>query len=199
MDEAISDFLSIPSSNWAIGTTTQAEAVIKRESRLRELNFSLQRANEVLREHGAGSIRFIPFDCQYHIGTAVKTRFGMGIITRFRSSDGIYEVSLCFDSDKQKFIRAYMIASELSLVSQKGAKGLLTSIALPNMKDSKTRLRPSNNINGAMIWSPYGLATVLYHRPTDDCMVVKTSWGATCYLRRKGKFSYVILSLKLQI
>ena len=198
MMEARADFLSIPFSSWVIGVNSQIEALNKREMRLREINYSLNRANLVLVDEGSEPVCRLPFNCQYPIGTAIRTRFGMGIVTGFRSTDGFYQISLNFDLDTQKFTtKAYMIAADLSPVYQKGAKGLLISIAVPNMKDSKTRLKPGNNIAGSMVWSPYGVATVLFHRSSDDCMVVKTKWGATAYLRRKGNTCYKIMEIKL--
>ena len=194
MIEARSDFISIPLSSWIIGVNSQAEAFNKRELRLRELNYSLKKANVILQGQGSEAVSLILFTCQFSLGTAVRTRFGMGIVTSFRAYDGIYQISLNFDPNTQKFMTAYMIAAELSPIYNKGAKGLLTSIAVPNMKDSKSRLKLSNNIVGAVVWSPYGLATVLYHRPIDDCIVVKLRWGATAYLRRKGKLNYCYLT-----
>ena len=187
MVEARADFLSIPISSWMIGVNSQVEALNKRELRQRELNYSLMKANVTVKEQGSVVVSQLPFSCLYPIGSAVRTRFGMGIVTGFRVFDGFYQISLNFDLDTQKFLtKAYMIAAELSPVFQKGAKALLTSIAVPNMRDSRTRLKPGNHIVGAMVWSPYGLATVLFHRQSDDTIVVKMKWGATAYLRRKG-------------
>ena len=64
----------------------------KKELRLRELNVDIERGNAILTGMGIEAVPLLHHECRHHIGSVVNTMFGEGIITGFRSSDGIYEV-----------------------------------------------------------------------------------------------------------
>jgi hypothetical protein len=65
---------------------------VKREMRIRELNASLVKGNEILLKNGADKVGLVEFPQIYKNGQIVSTAFGMGKIQSFRSTDGIYEV-----------------------------------------------------------------------------------------------------------
>lgn len=186
MVESVADFGAIPMGSWLIGQANMAAAIMLQELRIREINGSLAAANRVLERDGVSAVPPMLFRRRFLRGAPVRTRMGYGIVEGFRSGDGVYEVVLRYAATGSKrLVVAYMIAAELTLVSSKDAKGLLASIAVPPMKDSRTRLRPSTAIVGAEVWTPYGLGIVLYHRARDDVVAVKSRWGSTMYLQRK--------------
>ena len=71
----------------------------KRELRLRELNVDLVRGNVILNALGLETVPLLQYECRHHIGSVVNTLFGEGIITGFRSTDGIYEVVVGWNND----------------------------------------------------------------------------------------------------
>jgi len=75
----------------------------KKELRIRELNVDIERGNAILTSGLAKeAVPLLYHECRHHIGSAVKTLFGEGIITGFRASDGIYEITVggWFDSNQ---------------------------------------------------------------------------------------------------
>jgi hypothetical protein len=79
---------------------TQAER--KRELRLREINNDLERGNTILRGLRLREVEYLSFSCRYNVGTSVSTMFGEGVITGFRSEDGVYEVLVGWEGDPQE-------------------------------------------------------------------------------------------------
>jgi hypothetical protein len=75
-------------------STAQTNGERKKELRLRELNVDIERGNAILTGIGIEAVPLLHHDCRHHIGSVVNTMFGEGIITGFRSSDGIYEVQV---------------------------------------------------------------------------------------------------------
>ena len=85
-----------------------------REKRVRELNRSLVKGNAVLAAGGFGSVRLLKFTARFAAGSPVVTLLGTGIVTRFRPTDGMYEVSLQWDSSgEMPPIRAYLTGAAL--------------------------------------------------------------------------------------
>jgi hypothetical protein len=86
--------------------TTTAAAIVqaerKRELRLREINNDLEKGNAVLRRLKLPQVDYLAFPCRYSVGTSVVTMFGAGIITNFRSDDGIYEVQIGWESNQEE-------------------------------------------------------------------------------------------------
>ena len=54
--------------------------------------------NAVLSREGFGPVRMLKFTSRFAIGTPVATLLGNGVVTRFRPSDGIYEVMFQWDA-----------------------------------------------------------------------------------------------------
>lgn len=75
-------------------STAQINGERKKELRLRELNVDIVRGNALLTDMGIEAVPLLHHECRHHIGSVVNTMFGEGIITGFRSSDGIYEVKV---------------------------------------------------------------------------------------------------------
>ena len=85
-----------------------------REKRVRELNRSLVKGNAVLAAGGFGSVRLLKFTARFAAGSPVVTLLGTGIVTRFRPTDGMYEVSLQWDSSgEMPPIKAYLTGAAL--------------------------------------------------------------------------------------
>ena len=75
-------------------STAQTNGERKKELRLRELNVDIERGNAILTGIGIEAVPLLHHECRHHIGSVVNTMFGEGIITGFRSFDGIYEVQV---------------------------------------------------------------------------------------------------------
>lgn len=87
----------------------------KRTSWLRELNSAIRRGNEVLLTGGLQEVPQMKYTQTLPIGTAVKTAYGKGIVTRFRSTDGVSEVLIQWDSSgSMPPIKAYLQGSAMS-------------------------------------------------------------------------------------
>ena len=85
-----------------------------RDQQLRGLNRSLAKANAVLSHEGFAPVRLLKFTPRCALGLPVSTMFGAGIVTRFRPSDGIYEVLVQWDTTgRQSPIKAYLTATAL--------------------------------------------------------------------------------------
>jgi hypothetical protein len=87
-----------------INTTAAAvvQAERKRELRLREINNDIEKGNALLRSLKLPQVDYLAFPCRYSVGTSVVTMFGAGIITNFRSEDGIYEVQIGWESNQEE-------------------------------------------------------------------------------------------------
>eukprot|EP00598_Pedospumella_elongata_P009918 CAMPEP_0185006840 /NCGR_PEP_ID=MMETSP1098-20130426/85668_1 /TAXON_ID=89044 /ORGANISM="Spumella elongata, Strain CCAP 955/1" /LENGTH=856 /DNA_ID=CAMNT_0027535075 /DNA_START=328 /DNA_END=2895 /DNA_ORIENTATION=+ len=83
--------------------TEAVNAERKRELRLREINNDLHRGNQIIFDLGLPPVEYLEYTCRYSVGTSVLTMFGEGIITNFRSTDGIYEVLIGWSSKEEEF------------------------------------------------------------------------------------------------
>jgi len=82
--------------------TEAVNAERKRELRLREINKDLHRGNVVVTQLDMEAVEYLEYTCRYSVGTSVLTMFGEGIITNFRSTDGIYEVLIGWSSKEEE-------------------------------------------------------------------------------------------------
>lgn len=84
---------------------------LKRELRIRELNFSIEHGNKLLsqldyRHPGKiDPVDVISFPELYKAGSVVSTPFGVGVIRTFRSCDGMYEVLI----DQTSLLRSKIV------------------------------------------------------------------------------------------
>jgi hypothetical protein len=81
--------------------TDMVNAERKRELRMREINKDIDRGNVELQKLGMELVNLLEFPCRYNVGTSVSTIFGEGIVTNFRSWDGIYEIVIGWDSKEE--------------------------------------------------------------------------------------------------
>eukprot|EP00606_Chrysophyceae_sp_TOSAG23-5_P000151 GSChrysophyteH2.ASY1.ANO1.676.1 assembled CDS len=154
MVETLYDFALIPKEAWA---STQDTV----DARMRELNSSLYEANKILAKNNVNLVKLMRFRCRFPNGSLVKTFMGTGVVTRFRDSDGIYEVLIQWDkSGIQPPVKAFLQG---------------------HIKDPSDRLCDSR---GAVAWTPYGLGVVEDFRESDDMVIVKLHWGATSNISR---------------
>jgi hypothetical protein len=78
-------------------TGTVHNQELKIDARMRELNLSIYQANKVLIKEGLSPVKLMRFKSRFLNGSLVKTFMGNGVVTRFRDSDGVYEVLLQWD------------------------------------------------------------------------------------------------------
>ena len=65
----------------------------------------------MLSREGFGPVRLLKFTSRFANGTPVSTLFGKGVVTRFRPSDGIYEVLFQWDvTGVRPPVRTYLTA-----------------------------------------------------------------------------------------
>lgn len=87
----------------------------KRDCRIRELNVSITKGNEILEANGLSVISKIKYTIRFPIGSVVKTLLGLGIVINFRSTDGFYEVLFQWDETGiKKPIQAFLQGHTLS-------------------------------------------------------------------------------------
>ena len=109
-----------------------------RDQQLRGLNRSLAKGNVVLSHEGFAPVRLLKFTPRCALGLPVATMFGSGIVTRFRPSDGIYEVLIQWDTTgRQSPIKAYLTATAL-LSTPSTPNPLVPSLTKPSTKASTT-------------------------------------------------------------
>lgn len=90
---------------------------LKVDARMRELNLSLYRANKLLSSEGISPVKLMRFTCRFAVGSLVRTFIGTGVVTRFRSNDGVYEVLLQWDATGIKPpVKAFLQGSAMKLV-----------------------------------------------------------------------------------
>ena len=202
MVESLTDFNAITIGSWCLGLHSSNQlqlALSRKERQIRLINTSMLAANVILKQNNVPEVPLLRFAIRYPIGTPVSCRMGLGIVHSFRSGDGIYEVLLHFSADGKARARGYFIGEALTLVTTRGPKNLLLSIAPVAYRDPKTRAKSvttlsssshaSNPLMNALLWTPYGIALFVSHRVKDDVIIAssveKNVVKRTFYLQRK--------------
>lgn len=154
----------------------------KRESRLRELNTSLTKGNKILLLNGQqhqSQVKLIRYDCRFPVGCPVVTLFGVGVVTKFRDCDGLYEVMLQWDptGDARKiptmgYFQGALIAEAPSVAVYKrinnvtsiassssslalSASSKVSSSGGSKMSSSASAVRTSNLVTSSSLFSAY--------------------------------------------
>ena len=202
MVESLTDFNAITIGSWCLGLHSSNQlqlALSRKERQIRLINTSMLAANVILKQNNVPEVPLLRFAIRYPIGTPVSCRIGLGIVHSFRSADGIYEVLLHFSADGKARARGYFIGEALTLVTTRGPKNLLLSIAPVAYRDPKTRAKSvttlsssshaNNTLLNALLWTPYGIALFVSHRVKDDVIIAssveKNVVKRTFYLQRK--------------
>ena len=90
---------------------------LKVDARMRELNLALYQGNIVLAEGNIEPVPLMRFKRRFMNGGVVKTAFGVGVVARFRDTDGVYEILMQWDASGEKTpIKAYFQGSAMKLI-----------------------------------------------------------------------------------
>jgi hypothetical protein len=175
-----------------------------------ELNSALQRANKVLTDEGLASVPLLKYDQKFAVGTPVATKYGNGIVTRFRANDGMNEVltpmnaspSLHFSSIK--FHKIYARNSALKRLEYlKAPIGNIPTILGPGKSMNLDRIRELkskessfaakkfdpvkyavtklDDLIGAFVWTSFGIGKISSFRNSDQIFTVNLQIGAVLY------------------
>jgi hypothetical protein len=221
--EAIKDFEAIPKRLWNL---SEAKEKGQREARLSELNSALRRANLTLIRNGLIPVPLIKFAQIFPTNSPVSTMYGMGIVTKFRSSDGISDVIIpipdsieiyhrkvvsrvdlkdvsivrhlnnnmsfhkCYfpnnslskcanykETLKHKFIFSIHSNSK-NLKLMREQRALETSFTVKNLDPLNYSSKKPEDIIGALVWTPYGVARIVSYRKSDNVYSAALNWGA---------------------
>jgi hypothetical protein len=152
----------------------------KRDTRLRELDNSIFKANKILAMHKVSTVNFIDENVSYSIehkpGVYVKCLGFVGIVVKFREHEGVYEVNL-LDNITQANVTAkayvlanilepYIIPKDKSLSSKSQPKTPMTSSASTAVSVTITETT-TTNVSSVE-------ATVVTYNESIDTQVVNT-------------------------
>lgn len=170
----------------------------RREARLIEINSSIYRANDLLARGGLCPVKLLRFPQMFRSGCLVHTPLGLGVVERFRPSDGTYVVMLqCGVSPSGRrgyvaYLRSQCLAKVVLrtfslLPSWMPGGGTLGGGALGNPLQRSLRqgqTMAKGKASAWIVWTPYGMGKLLEDkRARDGLSAVRLCWGAVLYIQ----------------